>query len=36
MAGGGGSGRGPPQDGDCLVQPVTKIIVKGHGTITRQ
>ena len=25
-----------PQDGNCVVRPVTKIVVKGHGTITRQ
>src|SRR5689334_17127873 len=25
-----------PQEGDCFVHPVTKLVVKGHGTITRQ
>jgi hypothetical protein len=25
-----------PEEGDCVVHPVTKILVKGHGTIERQ
>ena len=33
---GGGFDNVEPEDGDCLVHPVTKIIVKGHGTIERQ
>jgi hypothetical protein len=33
---GGGFDDVEPQDGDCLVHPVTKLVVKGHGTITRQ
>ncbi len=33
---GGGFDDVQPEEGDCLVHPVTKIIVKGHGTIERQ
>jgi hypothetical protein len=33
---GGGFDEVEPEEGDCLVHPVTKIIVKGHGTIERQ
>lgn len=33
---GGGFDEVRPEEGDCLLHPVTKIIVKGHGTITRQ
>ena len=25
-----------PENGDCFVNPVTKVAIKGHGTITRQ
>jgi len=24
------------EEGDCLVRPVTRIAIQGHGTITRQ
>ena len=33
---GGGFDDVEPEDGDCVVHPVTKLVVKGHGTITRQ
>jgi hypothetical protein len=33
---GGGFDDVRPEEGDCIVRPVTKIIVKGHGTIERQ
>ena|SRR5436305_9451697 len=33
---GGGFDDVEPQEGDCVVTPVTRILVKGHGTITRQ
>ena len=33
---GGGFDDVEPQEGDCVVHPVTKLLVKGHGTITRQ
>jgi hypothetical protein len=33
---GGGFDDVEPQEGDCLVHPVTRILVKGHGTIERQ
>jgi hypothetical protein len=33
---GGGFDNVEPEEGDCIVRPVTKIIVKGHGTIERQ
>jgi len=33
---GGGFDEVRPEEGDCLVHPVTKILVKGHGTIERQ
>jgi hypothetical protein len=33
---GGGFDEVRPEEGDCLVRPVTRIIVKGHGTIERQ
>jgi hypothetical protein len=25
-----------PEEGDCFVHPVTKVAIRGHGTITRQ
>jgi len=33
---GGGFDDVEPEDGDCVVHPVTKLVVKGHGTITSQ
>jgi hypothetical protein len=33
---GGGFDEVRPEEGDCFVHPVTKILVKGHGTIDRQ
>ena len=33
---GGGFDEVEPEEGDCLLRPVTKILVKGHGTIERQ
>jgi hypothetical protein len=33
---GGGFDEVQPEDGDCVLRPVTKLLVKGHGTITRQ
>ena len=33
---GGGFDEVQPEDGDCLDRPVTKLVVKGHGTIERQ
>jgi hypothetical protein len=33
---GGGFDDVQPEEGDCLIHPVTKILVKGHGTIERQ
>jgi hypothetical protein len=33
---GGGFDDVEPEEGDCLVHPVTRIIIKGHGTIERQ
>ena len=33
---GGGFDEVQPEEGDCVVHPVTKIVVKGHGTIERQ
>lgn len=33
---GGGFDDVEPQEGDCVVHPITKLVVKGHGTITRQ
>jgi hypothetical protein len=33
---GGGFDEVRPVEGDCLIRPVTRIIVKGHGTIERQ
>jgi hypothetical protein len=33
---GGGFDEVRPEEGDCVLRPVTKLIIKGHGTITRQ
>jgi len=33
---GGGFDDVEPQEGNCVLQPVTRILIKGHGTITRQ
>jgi hypothetical protein len=33
---GGGFDNVEPQEGDCVLNPVTRIVVKGHGTIERQ